>query len=115
MKKVTIAIAALGIVILVALFSKGGNNAALAVGEAALKTAGPDVSKLIDMAETLEESCAKNSHGMSQEECVQTVRTRKEACAQKTAEMYPGKMDSTEKMGATISSFVLCIFPKQGQ
>ena len=115
MKKVVLAGAAIALIVLVIWFNRGGYDPALAIGEAALKTAGPDVSALVDVAEALEDSCAKNSHGMSEEECVQTIRAKKERCAQRTAEKYPGKLSSTEKLGAAVGDFVGCLFPKQGQ
>ena len=81
--------------------------------EIAAKISGIDVSAFDELPERLEKVCARNKYGLTEEQCVLAVRSRKEVCAQRTAQEYPGTLSDVNRMQAAVKTYVDCIFEKQ--
>jgi hypothetical protein len=88
------------------------NSAGEAVANAVLSAADMDVSALAGVTDKLEGACARNKYGLSEEECVEAIRTRKDACMQQTARQFPGQLSDVSRMQEVVGSYVGCIFEK---
>lgn len=89
-----------------------GNSSVEVAANAVLGAAELDVSALSGITEKLEGACARNKYGLSEEECVETIRTRKDACMQQTARQFPGQLSDLSRMQEVVGSYVGCIFEK---
>ena len=81
-----------------------------AVINSALQVSEMDASILSGISERLENSCDRNKFGLSEEACIQAIRTRKDICTQETAQKYPGQISNVEKMQEVASNYVNCLF-----
>jgi hypothetical protein len=84
-----------------------------AIYETAASISGIDASALDALPERLEKSCARNKFGLTEEQCIAALRTRHAACAQQTAQKFPGQLSTADGMQATVNHYVGCVF--QGQ
>jgi len=120
-KHVALLIALVCAVFLVVKLSAGGNYDEVAesdqtgerIFEAAAKTSGLDVSVLEDIPERLTKACARNKYGLTESQCVEAIESRKDLCTKKTAELFPGKISTTDRMKEVVGSYVGCVFQRQ--
>lgn len=120
-KHIALLIALVCAVILVVQLTTGGEDSELAesnrtgerIFEAAAKTSGLDVSVLEDIPERLAKACARNKYGLTEGQCVEAIETRKDLCASKTAELFPGKIGTADRMKEVVGSYVACVFQRQ--
>lgn len=89
-----------------------GNSPVETAANTVLSAAEMDVSALSGVTDKLEGACARNKYGLSEEECVATIRTRKDACMQQTAHQFPGQLSDLSRMQEVVGSYVGCIFEK---
>jgi hypothetical protein len=78
-----------------------------------LKLSDIDATILEGISEKLEKSCAKNKYGLSEDDCIAAIRSRKDICSQQTAEKFPGQISDTDKMQLVVTHYVDCLFEKQ--
>lgn len=94
----------------------GANPPDGSLGEAAANTvlsaAKLDVSALSGISDKLEGACSRNKYGLTEEECVEAIQTRKDACMQQTAHQFPGQLSDVSRMQEVVGSYVSCIFEK---
>jgi hypothetical protein len=88
------------------------NSSGEAAANAVLSVADLDVSALSGITNKLEGACAKNKYGLSEEECIEAIQTRKNACMQQTARQFPGQLSDVSRMQEVVGSYVGCIFEK---
>ena len=89
-----------------------GNSVGDAVVNTALSVSELNVSALSGITDKLEEACARNRYGLSEEECVEAIETRKDACMQQTARRFPGQLSNVSRMQEVVGSYVDCIFER---
>lgn len=89
-----------------------GEAAGRAVANAVLQISDADASALWDITGKLEGACARNRFGLTEEACIQTIRTRKDACIQQTAQKYPGQLANVDRMQEVASTYVNCLFQR---
>jgi len=87
-----------------------GDAAGRAVANAALQVSELDARALAGINEKLEGACARNRFGLTEQACIQTIRTRKDLCVQQTAQKYPGQLANVDRMQEVASSYVNCLF-----
>lgn len=92
--------------------STKSDTAGRAVANAVLQVSEIDASALSDISGKLEGACARNRFGLTEDACIQTIRTRKDACIQQTAQKYPGQLSNVDRMQDVASSYVNCLFQR---
>lgn len=83
-----------------------------AVANAALQVSEMDANVFSRISVKLEGSCYRNRFDLSEDECIQTIRSRKDICTQDTVAKYPGQFANVERMQAATTSYVNCLFQK---
>lgn len=85
-----------------------GNEAIL---DSLLQNAEVDARFLTSSADELESLCARNPRGLSESECIATIRARQAPCSDQTVAAYPGRITSNQQMDVVIRHFVACLLP----
>ena len=80
--------------------------------DVALKVSEVDASVLEGMTEKMSSACARNKYGLSEQDCIQRIESRKNICLQETAHAFPGQIGNVERMQEVLSSHVECLLNK---
>lgn len=110
MNKIAIAVAI--VVIGISGCSKKSNDeTGKAVANTALELSPVDMNQLSDITEQLERVCEgdNNKYGLSNEQCIQRLHERKDACVKQTAQLYPGQISNVDRLEKVMSSHVDCL------
>jgi hypothetical protein len=79
----------------------------------ALQVSEMDANVFSEISVKLEGSCYRNKFGLSEDECIRAIRSRKDICTQDTVEKYPGQLSNVETMQAATTNYVNCLFQQQ--
>ena len=74
------------------------------------RVANLDARVLASVNERVIATCANNTYGLTEMDCVQTVNARKDLCRQLTVQAYPEQPATLESMQIVIASHVNCLF-----
>lgn len=93
--------------------SNSGSGSGGVIANAAFQLADMDSGALLaNLAPRVEKSCARNKYGLSEEACIDRLRTRGDQCANQTAVRYPGKVGDTGKMQQIVEAYAACVFER---
>ena len=83
------------------------------IANAAFQMADMDSGTLLkNIGARVEKSCARNKYGLSEDACIDRLRTRGDQCASQTAARFPGKVTDTGKMQQLVEAYAGCVFER---
>jgi hypothetical protein len=83
------------------------------IADAAFKVADMDAARLLqDLGPRVEKSCARNKYGLSEEACIDRIRSRGDMCASQAAARFPGKVADTGRMQQVVGAYAGCVFER---
>jgi len=83
------------------------------IANAAFQLADMDSGTLLQkIGPRVEKSCARNKYGLSEDACIDRLRTRGDMCASQTAARFPGKVTDTGKMQQLVEAYAGCVFER---
>jgi len=83
------------------------------IANAAFQVADMDSGTLLkSMGPGVEKGCARNKYGMSEDACLDRLRTRGDMCANQAAARFPGKVTDTGRMQQLVGAYAGCVFER---
>jgi hypothetical protein len=78
-----------------------------------LETTTVDAGLLNDIVDGIENKCDKGIRGLSENECIELIRTKRDVCIDKATEKFSGKIGNLDRAGEMGAFLGGCLFQKE--